>query len=372
MKNTETSQYLSPEKSSIDKGLAEIISEEASLWLLQLDGEVTLEEKQAFEQWLMRSPEHTLIYQQLKSLWCLGDQLSVDDFSDDLAKLPKQAPQDQSLFSTIKSMFSFLTMRQSMYTAALGSALFMVTFMFTSIEDNVNLNTVVQQKALNHSEYSTRLAEHRTVITDDGSIVNLAGKTRITVNFTENERNIYLHQGEALFTVAKDKNRPFIVHNNKRVIQAIGTMFNVRESKTQLEVSVLEGVVKVQSFTTDGITQKKDSSSLVSNSAKLIAGQAMKVNSNGIFSSKLDISISDKMDWQQGRMSYVDTNLSNVVFDLKRYSSLNIHITDKTVADMGYTGSVIYEKIDDWLIALPYIFPIEVLREGNTVVISAN
>jgi transmembrane sensor len=180
-----------------------------------------------------------------------------------------------------------------------------------------------------------------------------------------------LLQGEALFTVAKDKARPFIVHNHGRNVQALGTIFNVRESKTEMQVSVLEGVVEVSMApnTTPNAAPNTAKDIKQSSVATLVAGQALELDSLGQFSPTYTIEVNERMAWQDGRLNYVNTELANVIFDLKRYSTLSIHIPDKQVANMGYTGSVIYDKVDDWLTALPYIFPVEVQRHGDSIVI---
>jgi ferric-dicitrate binding protein FerR (iron transport regulator) len=54
-----------------------------------------------------------------------------------------------------------------------------------------------------------------------------------------------LGAGEALFDVAKDPDRPFIVQVGDRQIRALGTSFVVRREKDQLAVTLVEGKVAV-------------------------------------------------------------------------------------------------------------------------------
>ena len=69
-------------------------------------------------------------------------------------------------------------------------------------------------------------------------------------------------------------------------------------------------------------------------------------------------------------MNYIAADLSDVFFDLKRYSKLNIYIQDQNLSTMKYTGRLSYNNAEEWLLALPYIFPVEIQRYDNTVVIA--
>jgi hypothetical protein len=55
---------------------------------------------------------------------------------------------------------------------------------------------------------------------------------------------VYL-EGEALFTVSKNPNRPFFVYNNQIVTQVLGTSFTVQNKNGKIEVAVKTGRVAV-------------------------------------------------------------------------------------------------------------------------------
>jgi transmembrane sensor len=57
---------------------------------------------------------------------------------------------------------------------------------------------------------------------------------------------IRLVAGQALFRVAKDKTRPFIVTAGDRTVTALGTAFDVRLEAHKVEVTLLEGRVAVR------------------------------------------------------------------------------------------------------------------------------
>jgi len=80
---------------------------------------------------------------------------------------------------------------------------------------------------------------------EDGSVAELNRGAEIEVHFTATERRIALRRGEALFTVTKDPQRPFVVRAHGVDVRAIGTAFNVRVQPSGVEVLVTHGTVQV-------------------------------------------------------------------------------------------------------------------------------
>ncbi len=59
--------------------------------------------------------------------------------------------------------------------------------------------------------YATQVGEQRSIALNDGSTVELDTRSRIRVRLERDARKIELLEGQALFHVAKDERRPFIV-----------------------------------------------------------------------------------------------------------------------------------------------------------------
>lgn len=98
---------------------------------------------------------------------------------------------------------------------------------------------------LSDGDYRTAPGEMRTVTLNDGSTIYMNGGTRFAVKMTGAERRISLREGEALFQVAKDPDRPFRVDIGNQVAQAVGTAFDVNRTRDHVEIAVSEGVVEV-------------------------------------------------------------------------------------------------------------------------------
>lgn len=94
-----------------------------------------------------------------------------------------------------------------------------------------------------NSEATTTLV----TMLEDGSIVYLAGNTSLQYpeHFSHDRREVSL-QGNALFDVAGNRARPFVIETEDTRIEVLGTAFNVKSTgNTPFELSVQRGEVKV-------------------------------------------------------------------------------------------------------------------------------
>lgn len=80
----------------------------------------------------------------------------------------------------------------------------------------------------------------------DGSIVTLGEDAEVTVQMTDHARNVTLESNQAVFNVAKDAERPFVVRSGEVFAQAVGTVYSVaRVGARGALVSVSDGSVLV-------------------------------------------------------------------------------------------------------------------------------
>src|SRR5205823_2531257 len=92
----------------------------------------------------------------------------------------------------------------------------------------------------------------RSIALPDGSLIELNARSSVRVRFTSNERAVELFEGQALFRVAKDPARPFIVSSDGKRVRAVGTQFDVYRKKASTTVTVLEGRVTVGRAAAEG------------------------------------------------------------------------------------------------------------------------
>lgn len=82
------------------------------------------------------------------------------------------------------------------------------------------------------------------MLMSDGTVVHIDARSRVETKYTEHARIVHLHEGSAVFDVAKDAGRPFVVTTGFVEVVAVGTRFGV-SLDAGVTTTVAEGVVKV-------------------------------------------------------------------------------------------------------------------------------
>lgn len=162
----------------------------------------------------------------------------------------------------------------------------------------------------------------------DGSAVTLNTETTIRAAFDGKMRRVDLLRGEALFDVAQDPARPFVVVAGDVRVRAVGTSFTVRtHADGQVGVIVREGVVEVWR----GAEGKP---------VRLSAEHAVQVASAGVLAPTTvgPAAVDRAMAWRQGQIDLDGLTLGQAADEFARYSDRRIVIDDPTVARLKMTG----------------------------------
>lgn len=185
-----------------------------------------------------------------------------------------------------------------------------------------------------NATYSTDVGEQRTVSLADGSVLYLNADSRARVRLSEHRREIQLLQGEALFVVAHDRKRPFLVRTNDAVVQAVGTQFNVRQLPKDTRVWVIEGRVKVA-------RQASASSARATPGGVefLTAGEQAIIAGSGEIAKAKSADISQAIAWRERRLVFKAETLQNVVTEVNRYSSRQFRIEGEHAKEMQLTAT---------------------------------
>ncbi|WP_418319620.1 FecR family protein [Piscinibacter sakaiensis] len=103
---------------------------------------------------------------------------------------------------------------------------------------------------LDRGVYDTEVGEQRSIVLEDGTRVSLNTSTRVRVDIQPGSRRVEVEAGEALFEVARDPTRTFVVHAAGSDVVALGTSFVVRLAggtrPDSVAVTLLSGRVSVQ------------------------------------------------------------------------------------------------------------------------------
>lgn len=179
--------------------------------------------------------------------------------------------------------------------------------------------------------YDTARGEVRLFPLADGSIVTLNTKSRIKVDFTNSRRTVYLVEGEGLFDVAKDPDRPFFVEAGVANVRAIGTAFTVRRTgKAPVQVFVQHGVVEVAAP-----AGRKEPVVLKANMKATATGDvAGTITSAQMSSDEIERSLA----WREGKIAFSGTQLVDAVAEFNRYNKVKLKVGDQAAAARTMTG----------------------------------
>lgn len=197
--------------------------------------------------------------------------------------------------------------------------------------------------------YSTAIGEQTSIPLPDGSIVTLNTQSTIRVDYSEAYRVIHLTEGEALFEVLKDAQRPFRVIAGSAVIQAVGTQFNVRSVAAEdVTVSVVEGIVDVSakaSLSSPGgagrslDTGKSAPAVVVIESVRLTVGQQARIEPRSGQVAVIEAPAVEKaIAWQQRRLVFEHRSLQQVIEEFNRYNDPPIVIDDPQLRKLPISG----------------------------------
>jgi len=200
---------------------------------------------------------------------------------------------------------------------------------------------------LRQRTYVTDVGEQRLITLDDGSVVELNAKTKLSVRLTRASRDIDLLEGQALFHVAKDPRRPFVVHSDDTRVRVIGTQFDVyKKSSGATIVTVVEGRVTVSanSLATSppgaaAGTTPSPNTTAVSDGVPLGAGEQMIVTArmaSHIRNKPSDVTAVTA--WTQHQIVFQGTPLRDVVEEFNRYNRRQLVISDPELQAVHVSG----------------------------------
>jgi transmembrane sensor len=178
---------------------------------------------------------------------------------------------------------------------------------------------------------STATGEQRSVTLEDGTRVTLNTDTRLRIHYTEQQRGVRLETGEAFFDVAKNPKRPFVVNAGRESVVALGTEFMVRRDDDEVEVTLVEGKVSV-----DTATAADPAAHAPPVSNVLVPGERLRAA--GATPTVDRPSIDAATAWKRGEIVLDHTRLSDAVVEMNRYSPIKIALSDPESADIRVSG----------------------------------
>ncbi|MEJ5963497.1 FecR family protein [Pedobacter immunditicola] len=193
-----------------------------------------------------------------------------------------------------------------------------------SIKDG-KLKYTAKDSALNWNTLTVPAKMSYKLELSDGTEVwmNSASNLKFPFNFIGDKREVYL-EGEAYFIVAKDINKPFIVHSKGTHVKVLGTAFNLNSYGEEVITSLIEGSV-MNKTATDSITLKPGLQSIYHVSA-------------GFRQKKFDAD--QVLSWMDGVYYFDNITLENMGDVIKRWFNVKLVIDNPEIRNLSFTGAI--------------------------------
>lgn len=360
-------------------GTSDPLREAAALWYDELHREKVSEEaRAAFARW-QEVPEHRAAYESVARTWDLVRESSHHPHMLQLRhetalRLTRKNFRGRHAGPRIAAAAIFLI---------IGAALMVWLQPAFDIPARV-VELVDRLMPGTRHLYSTALGERLTVTLKDGSEVTLNTQTALETVFDATQRKILLKRGQAIFEVAKDPSRPFVVEAQGQRFMAVGTAFDVRVDGKRVQITMMEGTVRVEPVAqSDGSTKwpSPDQGDLQATGASanvaapraakqllLTAGEQLTVESDNVQRHRVT-DAEHVTSWRSGQVIFENTRLADAVTELNRYSDTKIEIGDPQLAELKLSGAFATGKTAVFIEALTTYFPVEVIHSDQRGII---
>ncbi|WP_129778279.1 FecR family protein [Peristeroidobacter soli] len=324
-----------------DSGFNKQVAEEAAAWFVDFSvGDVEPDQLASFNEWLRTSPIHVRAYLQVAALWEDAELLKLD--AAELEALARQIASEGNVIPlrqaeartpvVVPNAVPNVSVPPPQIPARRVGRRFAVAACVSLLSAIIGF--AVWTRVDRGLTYVTETGEQRSITLADGSVVQLNSQSRLRVSFSEQVRTVELIDGQALFEVAKNPARPFVVVSGKTRVRAVGTQFDVYRKSAGTVVTVLEGRVAVSGDT-----------ARVSTPALLSAGEQIVVTPTAILPPQ-PTNVEATVAWTQKKLMFDAAPLSEVAAEFNRYSRQRLILDDAALDEIRISGVFASSGVD--------------------------
>lgn len=282
--------------------------EEASHWIVRLQsGLASDEERQAFQHWRRADPRHERLCRQLENTLGVLQLPVVRQGGSEVVRQALAAPSSRRRF-----------LQQTLVGAGvlLGTGL---------------LGSRVLPVAELSADLRTGTGERRQVALDDGTQLTLNARSSVDIHFSGQRRELYLHSGEILASIADDRQRPFVIRTRFGQATAQGRELLVRQRDESSQAIALRAPALVEA---------------PGGSLALASGQLVAFDPDGV-GTAIPVTGAESA-WIDGLLEVRNRPLREVIDALRPYRSGIIRL-DPAIAGLHVSGLF---RLDDSDLAL--------------------
>lgn len=316
----------------------DIVSTAAS-WLIRLEGQTTPKVWDEFQTWIEADRRNEAAFIRLRTAWTRCDRFKllrpVDGRVDwnVLGQLAGGGLESESgarsrEFGEMAAEGPPVNMDRRRWLVAAGAV--------AALGAGPGLLAWLTTRRYSWTYYETEIGDNRQTMLPDRSSVFLNTDSRVRVRLASARRDSELLRGEALFTIARDKLRPFYVKAAGSVVCALGTSFSVRiHEDRSVEVLVADGRVAIGAD-----PYPRSTTPVLDSSAPYASAGDTVLFGEGSWIIKHPSSgyIARKLAWTNGRISFDGETLTEAVHEFNRYNRRHLAIADPAIAQIRVGG----------------------------------
>lgn len=321
-------------------------------WVIRRDTGLSPAEAAELAAWQAADPRHAAAVARHAQAWSLLDR-------------PRATGRDRELERALSGR-SRRRKQRRLAVAAVACSLLLVLSAAVWRQDRSAALTEAVATAV------VREPERRTLA--DGSKIELKPGAAIAVRYTPSARAVVLERGEALFQIAKDPARPFVVVVGARQVRAVGTEFVVERNGSSVDVIVTEGTVAVENVSLEAAPERpvaQERQPAEGTGTELAAGG--RARWDNAIPGELTVeqispeAMAERLLWRAARLEFSDTPLAEALRLVNRHSATQVRMADRALEQMPVTGVFRAGNTDTFIRLLEANFGVVATRDGNTV-----
>jgi len=282
------------------------------------NGDASADEKAQVGNWINQSEENRKMYSDLQEIWLASGKLNEYDTKRAILQFQQRINKKQQKNFKIGEILKY---------AAIAVLLISLPFIYYLGKETSNAKETF-------TTITCAFGDKSNIILPDGSSVNLNSGSKLTFNnnFQTDYRNVEL-EGEAYFSVKKNKQIPFKVKTAGIEVEVLGTEFNLKAYPDENTVSttLVEGSVL-----------------LTSNTQHTVMHPSQKVVYNKENEKMTSFQLNDikpEIEWKEGRLVFRNESLEELELKLERWFDVDIEFADEVVKSRRFSGTLERESI---------------------------
>lgn len=346
-----------------DEKEQELLAIKAAAWVERL-ARADDRDRAEFIEWLRQSPRHVQEFLLAMSWDAMLENVDPDHHIDVDALVERARANVVSLHASeapTESGPSAAGTRSQRHVRKLASRW---TLFFAALPVAVAMAFAVVSLLTIDNRASTGEGEWKSVELADGSLARIAPQSSLKFEFSRNKRVVRLGRGQAMFYVARDAGRPFLVVTDAATALAVGTAFGVTRGDGKVLVTVRDGIVAVSKGENSKLaTAQARSKGPNSSDVRLVAGEQAIVDKQSPIQVR-GVDLAAELSWAEERLV-----LKGTVGDAVRQFNLRNHhqivITDPAIEKAMLRGVMDLWDTDSLIATLEQSMRVEAVRNGD-------